>query len=241
MATKSKPAKHSQKRGAPKRAYVRAEEKRRIKPPKVAIVDAPPTTERRMPVSTVPHNGEATALNEDRINIICASILNGAPPHVAAVATKVTERSYRRWYSRGEAEYDRIDGNIDAEITPGEEPYLYFFVRVNEALASCEANMVGHVVSAASNDWRAGAWYLERRIPDRYRQQQAIVGAGGAPLPGANAYASIMLVLPDNGRNTVEQVESFQRNSQSPSAVLNMPPQNLLSQTQPPTGESHAN
>lgn len=240
MAKSSKPAKHSKKRSAPKRAYVRAEEKRRIKPPKVAIVEAPPA-ERRMPVSTAPHNGEATALNEDRINIICASIINGAPPHVAAVATKVTERSYRRWYNRGEAEYDRIDGNIDAEITPGEEPYLYFFVRVNEALASCEANMVGHVVTAAPNDWRAAAWYLERRIPDRYRQQQAIVGAGGAPLPGANAYANITLVMPDNGRNTVEQVESFQRQSQSPAVVLDMPPQNLLSQTTPHTGESHAN
>lgn len=182
-------------------------------------------------VATLLMNNPAVSVaNEELISRICTSIANGAPPPVAATAAGVPDKTYYRWNKRGELEYERIDGDVESELTPGEELYLLFYIRVNEALASCETNLVGHVVEAATDDWRAAAWILERRFRDRYAQRVEQTGPGGAPL--INNGQIVILTMPDNGRSSVAEVAAFQEASR-PAAVgaasLAMPEQDLLS------------
>jgi hypothetical protein len=60
------------------------------------------------------------------------------------------------------------------------------------SLARAEAAVVQRVTSASLEDWRAGAWYLERRFPQRYRQKQTLtVTKGPSDMSDAELDAAI--------------------------------------------------
>ena len=51
---------------------------------------------------------------------------------------------------------------------PGESPDLAWLRAMEQAKAAFEASMVARIGAAAVNDWKAAAWLLERRAPQRY-------------------------------------------------------------------------
>lgn len=53
----------------------------------------------------------------------------------------------------------------------GEQPYAGFVNDLEHALARSEAAVVQTVVAAVADDWKAGAWWLERRFAARYGQR----------------------------------------------------------------------
>lgn len=52
--------------------------------------------------------------------------------------------------------------------------YFEFFRDVTRAIADAEAKLVGTITTASKRDWRAGAWILERRHPERWANTQRI-------------------------------------------------------------------
>ena len=65
----------------------------------------------------------------------------------------ISRQTYYNWQRRGQK---------------GEAPYDDFLKRVREAEAKAEARLSTHIEKMAADDWRAAAWKLERRFPDKY-------------------------------------------------------------------------
>jgi len=73
---------------------------------------------------------------------------------VAAIAANVHRTTVHRWLRLGR------------EQRRGK--YRRFLDAVEKALADAEARDVALIAKAASEDWRAAAWRLERKAPRRY-------------------------------------------------------------------------
>ena len=82
-------------------------------------------------------------------------LAQGVPVKVAAAATDVSPRSVRRWLREGDLR-ERV-----AEVRATEREDLH-------ANAITEARLVVLILRAAQSDWRASAWFLERRYPERW-------------------------------------------------------------------------
>lgn len=100
----------------------------------------------------------------------------------AAILCGINKASVYNWLKRGR--------------TARSGKYKLFFDAVRQAQAKSEARLVNIVEMAAKRDWKAAAWRLERKFPNRYGRQtkHEVSGKGGAPVQSAVIY------LPDNGR-----------------------------------------
>lgn len=83
----------------------------------------------------------------------------GIPMATACRAEGITKRTLKNWRNRGLA---------------GEAPYDAFWEQIDRALAKAEAAITMNVIQAAKTDWRAGAWWLERRRPKTYGNKQTV-------------------------------------------------------------------
>ncbi|MBD2076215.1 hypothetical protein H6F86_20510 [Phormidium sp. FACHB-592] len=68
--------------------------------------------------------------------------------------------SVRNWMNKGE------------QATSGE--FRDFYSAVTNAIAQAEISTAAHIKGAGKDDWRASAWLLERRHPDRWSNTQRV-------------------------------------------------------------------
>lgn len=86
-----------------------------------------------------------------------------------------------------------VDAVLTASGAPQPDPdeidYLEFYRRQREVRHAVEVELTGRIVRAASTDWRAAAWFLERSRPDRYGRttRTELSGPGGGPVTTAQA------------------------------------------------------
>ncbi len=81
---------------------------------------------------------------------LAAALKAGQQRKSACAAAGVSTSTLLRWLTWGAA---------------GEEPFAAFALQANEAEAECEARAVLSIQIQGREDWRALAWYLERRFP----------------------------------------------------------------------------
>jgi transposase len=96
--------------------------------------------------------GRLTKLTPELADDLTLLLAAGASPARAARALGVGERSVRRWLGNGLR--DRV---VAARASRPES---------TDALS--EARLVVLIARAAQDDWRAAAWLLERRHPERW-------------------------------------------------------------------------
>lgn len=87
---------------------------------------------------------------------ICKLVSAGVSIEAAATSQGVSERTVYNWLERGKR---------------GERAYAEFAIEARKAMGSVEARLSMNVVARAKDDWRAGAWYLERRTAERFGEQ----------------------------------------------------------------------
>jgi transposase len=100
--------------------------------------------------------GRPTLLTPERADDLVLLLAAGASPARAAAAVGVGERSVTRWLRDGLRE--RV---IEARAASPETA---------EALS--EARLVVLIARAAVHDWKAAAWLLERRYPERWARRR---------------------------------------------------------------------
>lgn len=129
--------------------------------------------------------GRPTKLTDEVREHIADLIRRGNYLSVAATRAGVDRGTVRRWLRQGR------------EARTGK--YFEFRRAVEEAIVFAEVNDVEIIrKAAASGDWRAAAWRLEHRYPQRYKRpsRHEVTGKHGAPLETPRA----VIYLPDNGR-----------------------------------------
>lgn len=73
-------------------------------------------------------------------------------------AVGVGKRTLYNWLSRG---------------ATGEEPYATFARELDEAEVEAEAAALACIVDAGPTDWRAAAWFVARKHPERWAERPA--------------------------------------------------------------------
>lgn len=112
---------------------------------------------------------------------ICELVSLGVSLEAAAESKGVCRRTVYNWRDAGRS---------------GKRLYVKFADDLEVAQSQAEVAQTLNVIKAGSHDWRAAAWYLERRRPDVY-------GDRGRRDPAAEASdgkAEVQFYLPDNGR-----------------------------------------
>lgn len=121
-----------------------------------------------------------------RWQVIVERVRAGSHPEVAAMSTGVSSTTYYRWKAESE---DRV---VDGKVHRAKPAYREFREALDRAAAEAEMANVAIILRAAQTtadregDWKAGAWYLERRAPQRWRRRESTwhggPGEGDAPL-----------------------------------------------------------
>ena len=100
-----------------------------------------------------------TPLIEEKICDLIAD--TGCTVEGAAAYVGLDPSTVSRWRTRGMVE--------------GKGIYFNFGTALMRAKAKSEATHVANIAAAAKTEWRASAWILERRFPDRYGAQVTIL------------------------------------------------------------------
>jgi hypothetical protein len=103
-----------------------------------------------------------SSLTAERREAIETALARGAPLSVAAAAAGVSARSVSTWLRQG-----RVARRSLSAVPEPDEPASGGVPGDDEAI---QRALVGAVLAAARVDWRAAAWLLERRWPERYRR-----------------------------------------------------------------------
>lgn len=111
--------------------------------------------------------GRPTKLTPARRRKICKALADGNTRKTSSEASGISRRTFSRWMAMGEDE------------KKGPHRALRDAVLQAEAEATSEA--VACLRKAAHRDWRAAAWWLERRRPKEWgRWEQLRLSAGEA-------------------------------------------------------------
>ena len=115
-----------------------------------------------------------TKLTRDRHDLIVKLLRAGNYLETAAAAAGVSVACQREWLRRGEREADAGKDTV----------YTRFWSDASAAMAQAEARDVAFISQAAATDWRAAAWRLEHRHPDRWgpRRDMKVEHSGSAGL-----------------------------------------------------------
>src|SRR4051812_29985515 len=105
--------------------------------------------------------GRPTKLTPELQARICELIrTGGVHPETAAVSAGICEKTYSRWLVRGRQSRSGI--------------YVAFVRAVSKAMRDWEAGLTITVRKAASKDWRAAAFLLERGAPERWGKRERV-------------------------------------------------------------------
>ncbi len=97
--------------------------------------------------------GRPTKLTPEVQEAICKALERGEVHVHAAEHGGISETTYYEWRTRGEE---------------GEQPFAEFLEATTRAEAKGRRLVFEKIRQHAVNDWRAGAWLLERRYPQYY-------------------------------------------------------------------------
>ena len=119
-------------------------------------------------------------ISEGKVELIVRAVAHGSYLETAAALAGIERRTLHRWIKRGQAELDRMESE-DSEPLDSEELYADLCLSLTRARGDAAAKDIA-IIRAAGNagEWRASAWLLERRDPDRWgRGRRRIVEHGG--------------------------------------------------------------
>lgn len=117
-------------------------------------------------------DGKGNQVPRIRQELIVERVRAGVYPETAAVSTGISRATFYRWKAEGE---DRV---VDGKLRRAKPRMRDFRDALTRAEAEGELRHVALVAKAAEDDWRASAWYLERRSPDRWRRRDSLWHAG---------------------------------------------------------------
>lgn len=102
------------------------------------------------------------ALTSERETAIIGFLTGGDTRGIAAGKAGISERTFQRWMRKGRDNLDELDRAEDDPLAESVELDAYgrFVLRVVEAESGVRSTVLQGIRNA--DDWRAGAWYLER-------------------------------------------------------------------------------
>lgn len=116
-----------------------------------------------------------------RSEAVLELVRQGAPHLVAAIRAGIVERTFYNWVEKGKA------------AKSGQ--YRDFYDALQLAEATAEGTLVLQMRKHAAKEWRATAWMLERRFPDRWRERKQVDTTLSAP--GGGPVGTVVVATAD--------------------------------------------
>lgn len=104
--------------------------------------------------------GRPSKLDEGLIKLICDSVRKGNYIETAAAAAGISKQTLYSWLKAGAREEDPLA--------------VEFLDAYKKAEAEAEAANVNMIRTWARKDWKAAAWMLERKNPDKWGRRDRI-------------------------------------------------------------------
>lgn len=136
------------------------------------------------------------APTSDDIRRICDLLRRGHHVNVACAHAGIPLSRHSHWMKVGRASFENDEDSI----------FSRYVREVDKAMASAEDSLLSYLQAAQEDDWKAAAWQLERRFPDRWgrkdKSQLQITGADEGPIQisilGAEERATLLSTLTAN-------------------------------------------
>ena len=122
--------------------------------------------------------GQKQALTQSRIDQLVLMLRAGTSQTVAARAAGMSDRTMRTWILKGRQ---------------GDPAYKELSERLERARAEGEVKQVARIATAAKEDWRAGAWLLERKFREEHGEPIDVSPVFEAAQAGARVEAEATL------------------------------------------------
>ena len=122
----------------------------------------------------MPVMGRPTKLTPELTVKICDMLRAGNYLETAAAYAGIDKATLHRWLKRGRAEMDRIASQGKGKIKRSEQPFVDFCNSVEKALSEGEVRDLIIISNAAKSDWKAAAWKLERKFPDKWGRKERV-------------------------------------------------------------------
>ena len=138
-------------------------------------------------------------IDDSKIETLCTALELGNSYTNACAIAMIRYDVFKRWMELGG--YPLIPPKTKDVITPetAEEPYASFVMRVHASVALAESRAVNQLVSAGDRDWRAAAYWLERR-------RGAEWSAPEKESRNTPHVTQVQVYLPDNGRSDSTEI-----------------------------------
>lgn len=139
-------------------------------------------TTNKPPTKPTRSAGRRSLLTVKTHTTVLNHIRNGLTHTDAARLTGIGHRTFYDWRTRGEQALDAIYQTVDSaaeatwdtiepHIPETERPYARFAVELATAETEGKQTAIEALRAGMADDWRAAAWYLERKYPDEYSRQ----------------------------------------------------------------------
>ena len=127
-----------------------------------------------------------TMLTPDTQTRIVEALSAGNYFDAACAYAGVTDRTGYNWMERGRDELERREGSNVKSGTKQwekEDPFVQFFHAVTHAGAQVEVQIVAQIRVQGGDDWRALAWFMEHRYPQKWgKQVKELTGDADNPI-----------------------------------------------------------
>jgi len=140
--------------------------------------------------------GRPSKLTPQLNNKLLGLIRIGTPMETACRACGLDYVTVREWIRRGKGEHER---------SPTPE-YVNFANGYDKAVAEAEISLLATINIASKKDWKAAAWLLARRHPDRWSE------------PKPTSLEDVIVAMAQSGLLSPEQLDALIRLSESSKA-----------------------
>lgn len=142
------------------------------------------------------HVRQTNFIDSNLRRMLIAAIKKGVPWKSAAIAVGVSEGEINKWITIGRElrEVFTTCGSFPDETSTFAYNCLSLFDEVEQAYHIAVAKMTVKITGAAENDWRAAAWFLERRADKFFGRPEDRIAVD------INKKGKVTLYVPNNGR-----------------------------------------
>jgi hypothetical protein len=145
--------------------------------------------------------GRPTKFNKEIAERICKLVADGNYFDTACQVVGIDYQTFRNWVVKGEQD--------------GKGQFFDFFVSIKRAEAEAEAKRVELILKAGGlgGDWKANAWYLERKYPDRWGKLDRLEAKVKSENVNKQEYFIEQMI--QNDPETIELVRQLYRRQQA--------------------------
>ena len=130
---------------------------------------------RRLKIPRPPKNFNVV-LDRELIQVYCNYLKDGALMADVSGMLGIAWSTVKDWQKEGYRLGEEVARGLLSEeyLTPMQSLKISFYYQTLDAQSQCKSKCATRIVGASNDDWKAAAWYLERRDPKNWGKKEEL-------------------------------------------------------------------